>query len=794
MNTVSTDTRRRVLLRAAIAALSLGSGRLAFGQQAPSATTEKSEVVNLPKFEVVETRTNPYQSAQALSTSRIAVGIQDIPQTVSVVTSELIQDTQGNRMLDVAKYVTPIVESSLPYSGDRYHIRGFQVSAEFVDGCVVSGLDGYNMTQNTFNIERIEVIKGPNAILVPGGSPGGVMNPITKEPLFNNQGSVTVEAARYWGSNANFDINRVLSHNVAGRIVFGLYGADGYSKNEFKSGYEFAPSLKWKISDATELIVKADVIQNRTSYFSGLPLDPTVGSGQYARIIPSLPRDWSFGNKSDTTHREAERIYAELRTVFGEHLTSRLFVMGDHVKRLDYGQMSASGLQRADGTSLGGTSGLGGSRNPTSGLWVPGVNYTVATDGTITATNLNLPDPSQYLFVRAFGRNNLDYTEAHLKNDYAIQWNTPWFQSATITGLSTNFSKVIWVANPSASRPSVLASDLGSITYPPFVYPPPTTASGTWKIGKQADLQLFVYEQLKLLQDHVILAGGVSRWAGYLDRVDTRGIPAVATVNGQAAPSLDNTVNDTSLGVVVKPIKEVSLFAGINRTGGGLPGSLQAGAMAPPFLVAVGTQKEWGVKTAFFDGRLNAAWSHFNISQTNYPVPNSNWYIDNTQPSTLYLDLTSTGWEFETSYAVNKNLTVLGNYTEFKMRQPLGVKYRGVPDKDGALFIDYKFTDGALKGFGCSLGVDYKGDFAGDQVAPGYTDPTHGRFVPNQPSFMVQGRTLLNLGLSYTQANWKVRLNIDNLTDKDYILAAGSRTALIPGIPRCWKIATTYNF
>jgi iron complex outermembrane receptor protein len=783
-----------MVIRVAAAALSLGVCRFAFAQSAPTSSAAGQEIVELPKFVITETRTNPYQSAQALSTSRIAVGIQDIPQTVSVVTSDFIQDTQGNRMLDVAKYVTPIVESSLPYSGDRYHIRGFQVSAEFVDGCLVSGLDGYNMTQNTFNIERIEVIKGPNAILVPGGSPGGVMNPITKEPLFNNQGSATVELARYWGSNVNFDINRVLSRNVAARIVFGLYDGDGYSKNEFKSGYEFAPSLKWKISDTTELVVKADIIQNRTSYFSGLPLDPTVGSNDFARIVPGLARDWSFGNKSDTTHREAERVYAELRTVFGEHVTSRLFVMGDHIKRLDYGQMSASGIQRPDATSLGGTSGLGGSRNPTTGLWVPGVNYTVASDGTITATNLNLPDPSQYLYVRAFGRNNLDYTEAHLKNDYAIQWNTDWFKSATISGISANFSKVIFISNPSASRPSVPASQLDAITYPPFVYGPPTTAAGNWKIGKQADLQLFVYEQLKLFKDRVIFAGGVSRWFGYLDRVDTRGIPPVATLNGQAAPSLDNSVNDTSLGIVVKPIQEISLFAGVNRTGGGLPGSLSAGNTAPPFLVAVGTQKEFGVKTAFFDGRLTAAWSHFDISQTNYPVPNSNFYIDNTQPPTLYLDLTSKGWEFETSYAVNKNLTIMGNYSKYQMRQPLGVKYRGVPDENGAMYVDYKFTDGALKGFGCSLGVDYKGDFAGDQVAPGYTDPTHGRFVPNQPSFLVAGRTLFNVGLSYAQDNWKVRVNIDNATDKEYILASGSRTALIVGVPRAWKVSFTYKF
>ena len=109
MTASSPNSRSRLVIRVAAAVLSLGACRFAFAQPAPTSSAAGQEIVELPKFVITETRTNPYQSAQALSTSRIAVGIQDIPQTVSVVTSDFIQDTQGNRMLDVAKYVTPIV-------------------------------------------------------------------------------------------------------------------------------------------------------------------------------------------------------------------------------------------------------------------------------------------------------------------------------------------------------------------------------------------------------------------------------------------------------------------------------------------------------------------------------------------------------------------------------------------------------------------------------------------------------------------------------------------------------------
>ena len=84
-----------------------------------------------------------------------------------------MDDTQGFKMIDSAQYVTAITPSSLAAGGDRYTLRGFQISQRFVDGVNVSGVDGYNVSSDTSNVERLEIVKGPDAILVPGGSPGG---------------------------------------------------------------------------------------------------------------------------------------------------------------------------------------------------------------------------------------------------------------------------------------------------------------------------------------------------------------------------------------------------------------------------------------------------------------------------------------------------------------------------------------------------------------------------------------------------------------------------------------------
>ena len=234
------------------------------------------------------------------------------------------------------------------------------------------------------------------------------------------------------------------------------------------------------------------------------------------------------------------------------------------------------------------------------------------------------------------------------------------------------------------------------------------------------------------------------------------------------------------------------------------PGTVGTTVLA--FKPTSGGQDEFGAKTSLLDGTFTASVAYFKISQQNYSVPNSEYYTlvaqgnqaaANLLQNPLYLDLNSKGWEFETTYSLNKNLTILGNYTSFKERQPItNVRVRAVPDHAGALYLDYRFTDGALKGFGANVGMDYKSDVAGENVT-GYTTsaPIQGvGFVPKQPSFLVAGRTLVNVGFSYRQPAWTVRVQIANALDKKYILAAGSRTSAIVGDPREWKMSISYNF
>lgn len=800
-------------LHASATTLLLSVAAIASAQTTPAAKTE--DVVQLPTFTITETATNPYISNQALSGTRVAMKIQDIPQTVSVVTSDFIKDTMSQRMLDAAKYITPVVESTLPVGGDRYTIRGFQVSHEFIDGMVISGEDGYSMSIAPYNIDRIEVIKGPNAILVPGGAPGGQFNPITKSPIMKDQQSVTLELAQYIGRAISTDTNRIVSQEkgIAARMVAAYWDSTGYYDHFFRKGYMIAPSISWQLSPTNKFVAKFEAVHNNESTGYGEPIDPAVGSDGYAVLARGLPRSWGFGSDQDHRVRDTTRLTLELHSTLNDHITSRLMLSADHIQRIDQGGSSAS-VFFPNGS--GGFTAFNPTRNPYTGKYEPGVTWTVDNSGPLavaTSTPTPIPDPSTWAFRRINGSDHLWYNEAHLRDDYAAKFNTDMVNSTTIAGIAANFSKTKWRSWAGSSQgPDVLntAAGLAGITTTPYVFTTLTQA----KEAKLQELQGYVYETASFLQDRLLLSGGFSRYVGTLTRTDNSGIAAI----GDRTLNISSTAK--SYGVVVRPIKPVSLYYSHNSSGDTMPGSLQAGntnlasTANPPYKPSAGEQNEFGVKGSFLNDSLTFSVAHFNIRQTNYAVPNSEYYVlvsqgnqaaANLLPTSTFLDVVSKGWEAEGSYAVNKNLTIIGNVSSYTYRQPTGVRIRAVPDHIMALFADYHFTEGSLSGFGFNVGIDSKSDMVGESVtALTTTKPLTGvtqtypgvaaGFVPQQASYKYDGRMLVNLGFSYRAKEWTARLQVNNLLDKDYISVGGSRTAIAVGVPREFRATFTYNY
>ena len=258
------------------------------------------------------------------------------------------------------------------------------------------------------------------------------------------------------------------------------------------------------------------------------------------------------------------------------------------------------------------------------------------------------------------------------------------------------------------------------------------------------------------------------------------------------ARSLSKSVTDSNVGVIFKPQRNVSLFAGYNKVGGALPTSILAGETAANFIIQTGDQLEAGVKTTLLNGRVTTSFSWFDIAQSNFQVPNSAFNIDPRQPQFLFQDLTSTGYEFEFTALLHQQLLLVGNFIHLRMRDPNGVRQRMVPDNAAALFLKYEVA--GVKGLALTLGLDYMDSAPGEQASGITAASTATKVIPNQPSFYVAPRTIANLGVSYRRDQWTTRVSIDNALDKDYIQSAGSRNTLVAGLPRTWAVSLAYKF
>ena len=194
---------------------------------------DADESTKLPAFEVRDSRVGAYGAGGATSATRVSVPIQDLAQSVSVVTRELIDDTQGLRLVDVARFATPVIQN-LHGAGDWYSIRGFRTSFRFIDGVQV-GAQGNRPFANLSNLERLEIVKNPNTILVPSTDTSKQINQITKSPHFERFTRLRLHARSHLGNEVSLDANRVLDgDSSAVHLVATYWYGDGYFHRQFR--------------------------------------------------------------------------------------------------------------------------------------------------------------------------------------------------------------------------------------------------------------------------------------------------------------------------------------------------------------------------------------------------------------------------------------------------------------------------------------------------------------------------------------------------------------------------------
>lgn len=201
--------------------------------------------------------------AKATATgSKTAMPLNEIPQSVSVVGREELDDRAVVNKVDEALRYTPGVLSA-PFGTDPdtdwFYIRGFDAAQTglFLDGLPLFSFGFGNFQVDPFMLERVEVLKGPASVLYGGSNPGGIINLISKrpldEPLYYTEVGINSNGNAFTG----FDVNDKLNDDgtVRYRLTGKVAGGDNYSDySEDLRGF-ILPQVTYAPDDATSLTV-----------------------------------------------------------------------------------------------------------------------------------------------------------------------------------------------------------------------------------------------------------------------------------------------------------------------------------------------------------------------------------------------------------------------------------------------------------------------------------------------------------------------------------------------------------
>lgn len=233
--------QRRATAGAAAACLALlQGGALAQDAQHPQQTLPAVQVTG-DQYDADDVRPEGVTTA-----TKTYMAPKDIPQAIDTLEVNKYK-SYGINDLSVMLDGVPGVNTNYDMRGEGVYIRGFQADSGDIyrDGVRESG----QVRRSTANVERIEILKGPGAVLYGRGSGGGVINLVSKQARFDAKSSVTLRAGSWDNYGGTIDINRVVNNHVAVRLT-----ADREQAHSFRSG----------IRNRNEMISPSILVDTRT--------------------------------------------------------------------------------------------------------------------------------------------------------------------------------------------------------------------------------------------------------------------------------------------------------------------------------------------------------------------------------------------------------------------------------------------------------------------------------------------------------------------------------------------------
>jgi catecholate siderophore receptor len=217
---------------------------------------------------VTVTESPDYQVPAILSATRTLTPLRDVPQSITVVPQEQMKDQMMMSIGDVVRYVPGITAIQGENNRDQLVIRGNSTSADFfLDGV----RDDVQYYRDLYNLERVEALKGPNAMMFGRGGGGGVVNRVSKEAAAVPFGEVTALGGSFGNKRFTADVNQPLNQIVSLRLNAMYENSGSFRKYVSLERHGISPTVTITPNQQTKITLSYENFRDDRVADRGIP-------------------------------------------------------------------------------------------------------------------------------------------------------------------------------------------------------------------------------------------------------------------------------------------------------------------------------------------------------------------------------------------------------------------------------------------------------------------------------------------------------------------------------------------
>ena len=591
---------------------------------------------------------------------RTPVPISDVPQTLSIVTDEDIRKQGFRELGDIVRYTPGVNTSQGEGHRDSVVFRGVRSTADFyVDGV----RDDVQYFRSLYNVEQVEVLRGPNALLFGRGGTGGIINRVSKKAQVGEQfGSFTMGRDTFGSRDISADYNTELNDNAALRLNVHMDQLENHRDFYEGNRYGFNPTMRFEISEDSTLDLSYEHANHERFIDRGIPTMNGEPVEKLSEIV--------FGDEDlNITTLKADIWKANLSRNFSETMKGNLTFQKSEFEKM-YQNLYAAAYDGVNDTVT-----LDGYRDPTvrENTIISGNIVSEIQTGSITHTLL-------------VGAELIDTANANHRFD-------------SYFSTTEKDKETFKVARPL----DITVNSLGVATTVDFA----TKLKSKTDSGISVE-SIYIQDQIDLSENFKVLLGG---------RFDVFDI-TVRDIKAGTSESRKDEEFSPRAGLIYKPQENISLYVSYSesflpRSGEQYKKLASSAAKLDP---DVFESTEVGVKWDLTDD-LSFTASYFDSEQTQ-AVSDSE-----TGEMSEIVGLTVDGFELELKGQLTDNFYLAFGLSNLDGKTSSGGEPREIPEHTGSIYAIWQSSDDA----GYSVGVTTQGDSVIGNNKPGNILPSYTR-------------------------------------------------------------------